>query len=265
MDGISCALITGASSGIGEALAAALAAPGVTLHLSGRDDDRLARVAAACRARGAMAYPRVIDVCDAAAMADWVAAAGRLDLVVANAGISAGTGDGRPEAPAQTRAIFATNLDGMLNTALPAWQVMRAQPPAADGVRGRIAVVASIAAFAAVPGAPSYCASKAAADAWTVASAPAAAAEGIRLTSICPGYIRTRMTAANDFPMPGLMDADRAAAIILRGVAAGRVRLAFPWWMALAGQMAGLLPPRLLGTLMAGQPGKAPVPTAKGT
>ncbi|MDR3534871.1 MAG: SDR family NAD(P)-dependent oxidoreductase [Acetobacteraceae bacterium] len=258
MKAISTALITGASSGIGEALAMALAAPGVTLHLSGRNDSRLAAVAAACRTRGAGVHPRVLDVRDSIAMAAWIAAAGLLDLVVANAGISAGTGLGTPETAAQARAIFATNLDGMLNTVLPAWQAMRGQPAGADGVRGRIAVIASIAAFVALAAAPSYGAAKAAVDSWTVGSAPAAAADGIRLTSVCPGYIRTAMTARNRFPMPGLMDADRAAAIILRGIAAGRVRLAFPWWMALAGHMAGLLPPSLLGKLVARPPGKAP-------
>jgi hypothetical protein len=75
------------------------------------------------------------------------------------------------------------------------------------------------------------------------------------LTSICPGYVRSGMTAGNRFAMPGLMDADRAAGIILRGVAAGRVRVVFPWWIGLAARAAGLLPPRLLGALVAAQRG----------
>src|SRR5580692_3563444 len=98
-------LITGASSGIGRALAEACAAPGVTLHLSGRDAARLAEAASACRARGAEALPTVLDITDATAMAAWIGAAGRLDLVIANAGISAGTG-GRAETAAQCRTIF---------------------------------------------------------------------------------------------------------------------------------------------------------------
>ena len=246
-------LITGASSGIGQALALALAAPGTTLHLSGRDAVRLDAVAAACRARGARAETRLVDVRDAAGMADWIAGAGRLDLVVANAGVSAGTGDEAPETAEQVRAIFATNLDGTLNTVLPAMELLRAQPPGTDGLRGRIAVIASIAAFIAAPGAPSYCASKAAVDRWTVATAPQARRLGIALTSVCPGYIRTAMTARNRFVMPGLMDADRAAGIMLRGVAAGRVRVAFPWWMALASRTAGLLPPSVLASLTRGR------------
>ena len=255
----SCVLITGASSGIGEALALALAAPGVTLHLSGRDPARLSVVAAACRTRGAMAHDRVLDVRDEAAMAAWVAAAGRLDLVVANAGISAGAGEKAPESAAQTRAIFATNLDGVLNTVLPAIAAMRGHPAGSDGYRGRIAVVASIAAFVAGAAAPAYCASKAAADAWTVATALGLRRAGIALTSVCPGYIRTAMTARNRFPMPGLMDADRAARIILRAVAAGRIRVIFPWWMGLAARIGGLVPPRLVGAVMARLPGKEPM------
>jgi short-subunit dehydrogenase len=248
-------LITGASSGIGRALAEACAAPGVALHLSGRDAARLAEVEAACTGRGAKVDARALDVTDAAAMAVWIADAGRLDLVVANAGISAGTG-GQAETAAQMRAIFAVNLDGVLNTVLPALDAMAAQQADALGVRGRIAVVASIAAFVAAPGAPSYCAAKAAADYWTVATAATARRRGILLTSVCPGYVRTAMTAKNPFPMPGLMDADRAAGIILRGVAAGRRRVVFPWWIGLAARILGMLPPRLSGALLSVPPAK---------
>lgn len=250
-------LITGASSGIGRGLALECAGPGVALHLGGRDPARLEAVVAACRARGAVALPRVVDVCDAAGVATWVEAAGRLDLVVANAGIGAGIDDGAPEPAAQVRAIFATNLDGALNTALPALEKMRRQDPAADGVRGRIACIASVAAFVPAPGAPSYCAAKAALDAWTVATATSARRHGVRLTSVCPGYVRTSMTEKNKFPMPGMMEADRAARIILRGIARGRMRVAFPWWIAAAARLADLLPPWLLGAAMALPPGKA--------
>jgi NAD(P)-dependent dehydrogenase (short-subunit alcohol dehydrogenase family) len=238
----------------------ACAGPGVTLHLGGRDPSRLAASAEMAMARGAEVRPAVLDVRDAAAMANWIAAAGPLGLVVANAGISAGTGGGkdvRSEPAAQVRAIFAVNLDGALNTVLPALETMAAQPAGPSGVRGRIAVVASIAAFVAAPGAPSYCASKAAIDAWTVAAAPAARRRGVLLTSVCPGYVRTPMTARNRFAMPGLMDAERAAEITLRGVAAGRVRVAFPRRMALAAQVAGALPPALRNWAMGRIAGKA--------
>jgi len=253
-------LITGASSGIGAALAVACAAPGGALHLGGRNVARLDAVADACRALGAVVSAPAVDVRDAAATQAWIEAAGRLDLVVANAGIGGGIDDGVPEPADQVRAILAANLDGALNVALPALATMLRQPPAADGVRGRIAVVASMAAFMPSPAAPSYCASKAALDAWTVATATPARAHGVRLTSVCPGYVRTPMTVNNRFPMPGLMDAERAAGIILRGIAAGRMRVAFPWWMAAATRLFGALPPRLSGALLATQPGKAGLP-----
>jgi NAD(P)-dependent dehydrogenase (short-subunit alcohol dehydrogenase family) len=182
-------------------------------------------------------------------MADWVQASGPLDLVVANAGISGRPRDGGHEQAELTRAIFDTNLGGVLNTVLPAMAVMARQPPGEDGIRGRIAAVASIAAFIAAPDSPAYCASKAAVDGWMVATAPAARRQGLLLTSICPGFIRTAMTAGYQFPMPGLMDAERAARIILRGLAAGRMRVAFPWWMGVAARAAGLLPPPVIGVL----------------
>lgn len=244
------ALITGASSGIGAALADMLAKPGVTLHLSGRNAERLDAVAASCRARGAKVLTAILDVRDAEAMAEWVQSTAPLDLVVANAGISGRTHTGGPERVEQTRAIFDTNLGGVLNTVLPAIEVMAAQTVGADGVRGRIGVVASLAAFMASPDSAAYCASKAAVHGWFIATAPLARRQGIVLTSACPGFIRTAMTAGYRFPMPGLMDADRAARIILRGLSSGRNRVVFPWWMGLAAKVAGLLPPWLMETLI---------------
>lgn len=251
-------LITGASSGLGAAFAVACARPGVTLFLGGRDAPRLGLVADAVREKGAEAAIAVIDVRDAGAMAAWIAGAAPLGLVLANAGISAGTGRGQAESAEQARAIFATNLDGVLNTALPAAEAMRSQKAGPDGVRGRIGVVASIAAFVPAPGAPAYCASKAAVDAWAVATAPVWRREGVVLSSICPGYVRTPMTAANRFPMPGLMGADRAAATMLKGMLGNRERIAFPWWLAAAARLVGLLPAPVATALLGTQEGKAP-------
>jgi short-subunit dehydrogenase len=240
----SSVLITGASSGLGRALAEACAAPGVTLHLSGRDAGRLEEAAVACRARGAAATATVLDVTDAATTAAHVAGAGRLDLVIANAGISGGTG-GTTEPASQTQRIFATNVTGVLNTALPAIEAMAAQPPGADGIRGRVAVVASIAAFVAAPGAPAYCASKAAVQRWAEALDATERKRGIRLHAVCPGYVRTPMTARNQFPMPFLMDADDAARRTLDGIAKGRVRVAYPLPLYLMARLVGGLPPAL--------------------
>lgn len=249
--------ITGASSGIGAAMALECARPGATLHLAGRDAARLAAVAAACRDRGAEARETRLDVRDAAACASWIAGAGRLDLVVANAGVSAGTG-GEREPPEQVLRIFEVNVTGALNTALPALAAMAAQEVGPDGVRGRVAVVASLAAFVAVPGAPSYCASKAAVQRWAEAMDATERARGVRLHAICPGYVRTPMTARNAFPMPFLMEAEEAARRALRGVARGRVRVAFPWPTYAASLALGALPPAWRAALFARLPAKSP-------
>jgi len=236
-------LITGASSGLGRALALYYAAPGVRLHLGGRNAERLESAAQACGERGAEAVPAIIDVTDPAAMAGWIASTGRLDLVIANAGISGGTADGASETAAQIRAIFATNLTGALNTVLPTLEKMSSQPPGMDGWRGQIACIASIAAFIALPQSPSYCAAKAALDRWTVATAPQARRAGIKLVSVCPGYVRTPMTCANQFPMPGLVTAERAADLVARGLESGQARVVFPRWFGFFTKMSGLLPP----------------------
>jgi NADP-dependent 3-hydroxy acid dehydrogenase YdfG len=124
-----CALITGASSGIGAALALALAGPDTMLHLGGRDAGRLGAVADACRAHGARIGTCFGDTRDRAAMRAWIEQAGaeRLDLVIANAGISAGPGAEGYESEDQSRAIFGVNLDGVLNTVWPALDVMAGQ------------------------------------------------------------------------------------------------------------------------------------------
>jgi short-subunit dehydrogenase len=248
-------LITGASRGIGEALALGCAAPGVTLHLSGRNRPRLDAVAGRARARGAVVHPRILDVRDREGMARWIHGAGHLDLVIVNAGVAAGTGGGI-EPAAQAQEIFGTNLDGALNTAQPAIEAMLAQPPGPDGVKGRIAVMASMAVYMATPGGPAYAASKTALDVWTQATGVNARRQGVVLTSFCPGYVRTAMTAYNTFYMPGLMNPAVAAAVILRHIPRGRPRVSFPRWMAFGAQVVNLLPADHIDRLLRALPGR---------
>ncbi len=238
-------LITGASSGIGEALARAYARPGATLFLSGRDLARLVSVAETCRARGARVEAQVVDVADRTAMAAWIAAAeatAPLDLVVANAGISAGTGL-LEESADQARRIFAVNLDGVLNTVLPALPALRARR------RGQIAIVSSLASFRGLAGAPAYAASKGAIRLWGEGLRGAVAADGIGVSVICPGFVTTRMTANNRFPMPMLMDSDRAAALIVAGLARNRGRIAFPLPMRALTWLFAALPDALADSI----------------
>jgi len=246
-------LITGGSSGLGAALAESYAAPGRTLSLTGRDAARLKAVADRCQEVGAQVDTAVLDVTERDAMADWIAArdaAAPLDLVVANAGISAGTGQG-DESDAQAREILAVNLAGVLNTALPAIAALRTRG------RGQVALIASLAAFRGFPGAPAYCASKAAVRVWGEAQRPRLAAEGIGLSVVCPGFVRSRMTAENEFPMPFLMDAEAAARRIRRGLARDRARIGFPWPLAAAVWALAALPPGWSDALLRRLPEKA--------
>jgi short-subunit dehydrogenase len=234
--------ITGASSGLGRALAIAYAHPGATLHLTGRDAARLAEVAATCRNLGAVVHETLADVTDSAAMENWIAGASPLDLVIANAGISAGPGGANAESPANIRAILATNIDGALNTALPAIAAMSKQPLGPNGNRGRIAFIGSIAGLIALPTAATYSAAKATLDFWVSASAPNLAKDGIALTLVRPGFIHTPMTAANPYRMPGIIDADQAAAKIRAGLAAGKTHITFPYWFSIFARLGNLMP-----------------------
>jgi len=199
-------------------------------------------VAATVRALGATATETVFDVTDPAASAAWIGGCGQLDLVIANAGISIGPGAANVETPANIRALFATNVDGVFNTVLPAMTAVAAQPAGPDGMRGRIAIIGSIAGLMTLPISPTYSATKAALDCWVTASAYNAAKDGIGLTLVRPGFIRTGITARNPYKMPGLMDADRAAEIIRAGLAAGKTHITFPWWLAAFARFSRLLP-----------------------
>lgn len=247
-----CILITGASSGIGEALALDYAAPGRRLLLTGRDTARLEDVAAACRARGAEVVTATLDVTDRQGMADWLLARDGerpVDLAVANAGISAGTGQGE-ESDAQARAIFAVNLDGVLNTVQPLLPRFVARR------RGQFALVSSLAGFRGFPGAPAYCASKAAVRIYGESLRGGLAASGVEVSVVCPGFVVSRMTAVNRFPMPFLMETGKAAALIRRGLERNRARIAFPWPTWAAVWLLSVLPPALTDPLLARAPRK---------
>lgn len=218
-------LITGASSGIGAALATAFAAPGRRLSLGGRDRGRLDAIAATCRDAGALCVPRQMDVTDRESMASWLARADSeqpLDLVVANAGISAGTLKLGNAPNASDAEIFATNVDGVVNTVEPALTAMLARG------RGQVAIMSSLAGYRAFGEAPAYCASKAAVRFYGEGLQRAHRGSGVAITVICPGFVRSPMTDANNFRMPMLMDTDVAARRIIGGLVRGKSRIAFP-------------------------------------
>ncbi|MGH1376011.1 MAG: SDR family NAD(P)-dependent oxidoreductase [Alphaproteobacteria bacterium] len=219
-------IITGASSGIGQELAKYYAQKGITLGLIGRNQTRLDQTATICREQGAHVITKIIDVRKREELITWMKTIDDqypVDLLIANAGISAGTGNNTTsESPEQIHAIFDINLYGVLNTieALQARMIERGH--------GQIALLGSLAGFKGWPGAPAYCASKAAVKTYGEALRGALRKTGVRVNVICPGFIKSAITDANDFPMPFLMNADKAAQIIAKGLHQNKGQIAFP-------------------------------------
>lgn len=249
-------LVTGASSGIGAALARLYAAPDTTLFLGGRDGPRLAAVAQSCRSAGACCIAETVDVTDQDAIADWMADCDdtrALDLVIANAGVSAGSGY-TGESADQVRHLFRVNVDGVFKTVLPAMHMMVTRG------RGQIAVMSSLASFRGFPGAPAYCASKAALRVWGEGQRVWLRHRGVRLSVICPGFVETPMSRDNAYTMPFLMAAARAPRLIRKGLERDRGRIAFPWQTTLLVQLLAILPPTLTDRLLSRTPSKPAVP-----
>ena len=238
-------LITGASSGIGEALAVASARRGDRLFICGRDRARLAAVAERCRALHATVDARVLDVTDEDATRRWLAecdSAATLDRVFANAGVSTGE-----ETEENARKTFAVNVGGTVNTVLPAIEVFRKRSLGVRGVPGRpqIVITASIAGYGPLKACPSYSATKSCLKTWGLSLRGMLAPEGIVVSVVCPGFVRSRITDANTCPMPFFMEADRAAGIILSRVDAEAGLIAFPWQMRLGAWLLSALPFRI--------------------
>ncbi len=222
--------ITGASSGLGKALALHYAAPGITLYLHGRNSERLGEVARLCEQKGAQAHIASIDVADTGAMENWLVSADRttpIDLIIANAGISAGIGGGGENA-AQARALFSTNIDGVNNTIQPLLPAMVARG------RGQIALVSSLAGIRGLPSSPAYSASKGWARLYAEGLRGWLKPYGVEVNAVCPGFIRTPLTDVNPYKMPMMMEPEKAARIIAEGLAHNKSRIAFPkplYWL----------------------------------
>lgn len=247
-------LITGASSGIGEALALHYAGAGHRLILGGRDGTRLAAVADACRSLGAEVHFQSGDVRARDLMHQWIAGSDKrfgIDLVIANAGISGGTGGAvLAQSLGKSHDIFDTNLMGVLNTIDPVLPMML------ERRSGQIAIISSLAGFAAWPGAPAYSASKAAVRFYGLALRARLAKEGVKVSVVCPGFVESRLTAQNPFPMPFLMKAPQAAALIARRLEKNLPLVVFPFATALVSRVLGLLPPSLAALLLTRAPQK---------
>jgi len=218
-------LITGASSGFGEALAVHYAGEGVALAITGRNADRLKGVADQCRAKGARVSEGIFDVTDQRQMEEFITRfddATPLDLVIANAGVSEGTTSTVHDLAGSTRIIFDTNVNGVFNTLLPVVPRMRQRQ------QGQLVVVSSLAGFGPLPASVAYSASKCAVRNYALALRGMLARENIAVNVVCPGFVRTPMTDANKFHMPMMMGLDDAIRIMLDGLARNVAVTTFP-------------------------------------
>ncbi|WP_244816413.1 SDR family oxidoreductase [Caballeronia sp. Lep1P3] len=241
-------VITGASAGLGRALASCYAVPGVTLGLIGRDAERIDSVAAACRARGADVVSASIDVRDQAALARWMLdfdARHPVDLVIANAGIASTLRSPDDwEDIERTAAIVDTNLYGALNTVLPVIERMRARR------RGQLALVSSLAGLRGMAISPAYCVSKAALVAWCDSVRPLLARDGIGVSVVMPGFVRTAMSDVFPGSKPFMWTPERAALHIRKRLSLRRVEIAFPFSLAFGMKLLRLFPAALADAIL---------------
>jgi len=252
-------LITGASSGIGLALARYYANKAledadriVYLSLTGRDSQRLKETAHSCQNEYVKVCEYIFDVTDFDITKQTILKANEicpLDLVIANAGISGGGGDDCEEYE-QAYNIFQTNIFGVINTISPAIEVM------SKSGKGQIAIISSIAGFRGWPGAPAYCASKSAVKTYGESLRSQMKKTGIKINVVCPGFIKTPMTGKNGFPMPFIMEKERAAKIIAQGLEKDKTRIAFPWQLVSFAWFFSVIPDRLAHFLLKNTPSK---------
>jgi NAD(P)-dependent dehydrogenase (short-subunit alcohol dehydrogenase family) len=247
--------ITGASSGLGAALAQEYAARGALLGLVARRDSMLRELAASLPDSGRHRI-YALDVTDhaalAAAAADFIAAFGGIDVVIANAGISVGTLTEIEEDLPQFERVVATNLNATVATFMPFIAAMRRQ--AQSGERGcRLVGIASVAGIRGLPGAAAYSASKAAVISYCESLRVELRRDRIGVVTIAPGYIDTPMTQSNAYPMPFLMPAGRFAARAVDTIEAGVSYRVIPWQMGVVAKLFRLLPDWLFDRALAGR------------
>jgi short-subunit dehydrogenase len=235
-------LITGASSGIGRALALGYAAPDMHLALMGRNPERLSEVELLCRTAGAKTAVATLDVRARKEMAQWIHAIDDrhpIDLGIASAGITTGLGFGRLFEDADAvRAAISINFMGVLNTLDPLLDRMRARG------RGQVAVFGSISGVRGMPQSPAYCASKAALHAYAEGLRGTLARQGVSLSLVVPGFVETPLNRDIVSPKPLQISDVRAARIIRRGLDRRAALIAFPRILYYGAWLLHLLPAR---------------------
>jgi short-subunit dehydrogenase len=238
--------LTGASSGIGEALARLYAGRGATLGLVARRGDLLQTLKSSLpvTAETYACDVRDLQAVKSAAL-DFIARHGVPDIVIGNAGVSFGTLTEYEEDVAAFREILEINVMGLVNTFHPFVKPMR------ERRSGTLAGIASVAGFRGLPGAAGYSASKAAAIRYLEALRVEMHGSGVKVSTVCPGFIRTAMTAKNPYPMPFILEVNDAARRIARVIDSGRSFAVVPWQLAIVGRILAMLPNPVFDRLMA--------------
>jgi short-subunit dehydrogenase len=243
--------ITGASSGIGEALAKYYAASGAILGLAARRAETL-QVLSASLPCTSVCYP--LDVTDASALRiaaeNFITLFGAPDIVIASAGVSVGTLTECAEDLDAIRRVMDVNVFGMAATFSPFVHAMRLAGS------GRLVGMASVAGIRGLPGAEAYSASKAAAISYLESLRLEMRGSGIKVVTICPGYIETPMTEINPYRMPFLLPAAEAARRFARAIERGTSYAVIPWQMGVVAKLLRLLPNMLYDRLFAKAPRK---------
>lgn len=233
--------ITGASGGLGAEFARAYAAPGNVIAITARRREELEAVAKTIPCETVI-YP--VDVTDhaglKAAAADFIARFGAPDIVIANAGISAGTLTEFEEDLPSFDRIFRVNVVGLFATFTPFVQAMKADGGQKRG--GKLVGIASVAGIRGLPGSGGYCSSKAAVISYLEALRGELKPYGITVVTILPGYIRTPLTEKNPYQMPFIMDAPDAARRIRACIDRGASYAVVPWQMGMVAKLLRLLP-----------------------
>jgi len=232
--------ITGASSGIGRALALRYARNGNCLRLLARNLSRLREVVDQCEAQGAEVKYQTIDVRDRVAMAQWLCEMDQnqhIDLVIANAGVSIGTAGerGRNNYDGDYE-VADTNLFGALNTILPLLPAMMARR------RGQLAFMSSIGGMVPVASAAMYAASKAAVLSYGLALRASLESFDLKVSVICPGFVKSPMARRHIGWKPFELSTEDAAELIIRGLNRNRAIIAFPTSLVFCARIAALLP-----------------------
>lgn len=241
-------LITGASGGIGSALAKAYAATGTRLILTGRNRDKLTVCARECEQQGAEVIIEVLDITDFSAVSEWVVTIQNkypLDLVIANAGVNSTIGaQGEAETFLGIKKVFDVNTYGVIATIAPLIDAMK------KNRQGQIAIVSSLAAYRGLPQSPAYSASKAAIKVYGEALRAWLKPYNIKVSVICPGFVTSAMCDSLSGPKPLLWQADKAAFVIKRKLSRNKGHIAFPWILHCVTWLTSVLPARLIDPLL---------------